>query len=488
MIMDLKKALPSWNSSDQAAGQLVWNSVQKDLEKILLRAYQVADPTLRAMKPDVLAEEKKKFSYISQGNFCDSYFAVQERIAHRLASDVDYVSYLSRVYSEYVSGLIKSLLKNKSFFKMNRDRSIELLVRSVLSDISVVMYHYFIHLNKQADEARAATQAEREQRSREDHDIIAVINTALAALSEGNLTHRIESEMPERVDVLKQNFNRMAKQLEETMSRISFNTSDVMANAEGIRQSADDLSRRTEQQAATLEETSAALTLITQRIIQTTDETQQAHKLVDATRTDAAHSTGVVKNTIDAIAKIEESSNQITSIVGIINELSFQTNILALNASVEAARAGDVGRGFAVVAGEVRVLAQRSADAGKEISSLISRSGAQVKTGVALVRETGESLQRIVRQVQEINALVSNIAAAAQEQSSSISQLNTAMIDMEQTTQKNAAIAEESAAASHNLAAMSDELARLVAQFRLESRGERPVRGKGRAALSVVGT
>ncbi|MBB2199892.1 methyl-accepting chemotaxis protein [Gluconacetobacter sp. 1c LMG 22058] len=486
--MDLKKALPSWNGTDGAAGQEVFRTVRKDLEQILLRAYQVADPTLRAMKPDVLAEEEMKFSYITKGDFCDSYFDVQKRIAQRLAEDVDYVSYLSQVYSAYVSGLINSLLKNRSLFKGGRKHAIDLLVRAVLSDISVVMYHYFIHLNRQADEARAAAQAEREQRAREDNDVIEVINRALAALSTGDLTYRIESEMPKRVEVLKQNFNDMAQQLEETMTRIALNTRDVMANADGIRQSSDDLSRRTEQQAATLEETSSALMLITKRVSQTTNETQQAHKLVDATRADATHSAGIVKSTVEAIARVEESSKEITSIVGIINTLSFQSNILALNASVEAARAGDVGRGFAVVAGEVRVLAQRSADAGKEIANLIGRSSAEVKEGVALVRETGESLQRIVKQVQEINELVTNIAAAAHEQSSSISQLNTAMADMEQTTQKNAAIAEESAAASHNLAAMSDELTRLVAQFTLESRGGSSARERGNAALSLVRT
>ncbi|MBS0966645.1 methyl-accepting chemotaxis protein [Acetobacter okinawensis] len=483
-MTDLKKSLPSWNSADQKLGDVVWDTVHKDLEKILLRAYQAADPTLHTMKRDVLAEEEKKFSFISRGNFCNEYFEVQEKIANRLAGEVDYINYLSQVYSAYVSGLVQSLIRKKTLFQGKKDQLVELLIKSVLSDISVVMYHYFIYLNKQADEARAAAQAERELRAREDHDVINVISQALEALAQGDLTYRIESGMPERVDVLKQNFNTMAAQLEQTMAQISTNTKDVMANADGIRQASDDLSRRTEQQAATLEETSAALTVITQRVRQTTEETRKAHHLVETTQTDAAHSSAIVQNTIEAINQVEQSSNEISGIVGIINDLSFQTNILALNASVEAARAGEVGRGFAVVAHEVRVLAQRSSEAGKEISSLINRSGKQVQSGVTLVRETGASLQRIVDQVKAINDLVSNIALAAQEQAESIGQLNVAMTDMEQTTQKNAAVAEQSAAASHNLAAMSDELASLVAQFHIETKTSYPALTGAPRALS----
>lgn len=283
-MIDLKKALPSWSSADQKTGQTVWNAVNGDLEKILLRAYRASDSSLQAMKSDVLSEEVKKFSYISQGNFCDDYFAVQERIANRLAGEVDYIRYLSQVYAQYVSGLVETLVKKKSLFSGNRNQLIESLIRSVMSDISVVMYHYFIQLNKVADEARAAAQAEREHRAQEDRNVIAVITEALAALSDGDLTYRIESNMPARVEVLKENFNAMAERLEDTMKRISGNTQDVMANADGIRQSSDDLSRRTEHQAATLEETSAALALVTRRIRQTTEETQQAHKLADAAR------------------------------------------------------------------------------------------------------------------------------------------------------------------------------------------------------------
>lgn len=481
-MTDIKETLLPWSSADQKSGQLVWDIVHKDLEQILLAAYRAADPSLQQMPRDVLAEETQKFACISRGDFNDTYFGIQEKITHRLAEKVDYVSYLSQVYSRYAGGLLQTLVSKKPRFRGNMSELVGSLTRSVLSDVAVVMYHYFAHLNGIADQARAAAQAEREIRSKEDQDVIQTVSLALKALAEGDLTHRVQG-LPERVAALQQNFNATAEQLEQAMRQISNNTKDVMANAEGIKQSADDLSRRTEQQAATLEETSAALTQITQRVRKTTDETQQAHDVVNAARVDAEHAGAVVQTTIEAINKIDESSKEITSIVGIINDLAFQTNILALNASVEAARAGDSGRGFAVVANEVRILAQRSGEAAKEIATLIGTSGKQVKAGVSLVLEAGSSLQRIVSQVTQINVLVSNIAAAAQGQAASIGELNIAMGDMELTTQKNAAVAEESAAASHNLSTMANELTRLVAQFTIGHGGGQSIGRSGMALL-----
>jgi methyl-accepting chemotaxis protein len=166
------------------------------------------------------------------------------------------------------------------------------------------------------------------------------------------------------------------------------------------------------------------------------------------------------------MTKIEASSKEIANIIGVIDEIAFQTNLLALNAGVEAARAGDAGRGFAVVATEVRALAQRSADAAKEIKTLILNSGAQVESGVKLVNATGHALERIVAQVARLSRLVSEIAASAQEQSSALAEVNTAVNQMDQVTQQNAAMVEQTSAASHNLSSEADALVRLVSQFR----------------------
>jgi methyl-accepting chemotaxis protein len=251
------------------------------------------------------------------------------------------------------------------------------------------------------------------------------------------------------------------------MQGIAANTQGVRAGAAEITRSSDDLSRRTERQAASLEETAAALDEINVTVGKTAHGANEAREVVNTAKSDAERSGTVVRETVTAMQEIETSSRQISNIIGVIDEIAFQTNLLALNAGVEAARAGDAGRGFAVVATEVRALAQRSADAAKEIKTLISASGTQVEAGVRLVGETGKALTRIVEQVNKLSDLVGNIARSAQEQATGLGQVNSAVNQMDQVTQQNAAMVEEATAASHALAAEAEELSRLVAQFRV---------------------
>ncbi|MGH6955246.1 MAG: methyl-accepting chemotaxis protein, partial [Caulobacteraceae bacterium] len=239
-----------------------------------------------------------------------------------------------------------------------------------------------------------------------------------------------------------------------------------------ISQAADNLSKRTEQQAASLEETAAALDEITATVRKTAEGANHAREIVSTARADAEQSGEVVRRAVGAMSAIEQSAQQISQIIGVIDEIAFQTNLLALNAGVEAARAGDAGKGFAVVASEVRALAQRSADAAKEIKALISASTQQVGQGVDLVGQTGQSLERIVGQVAEITGVVSEIAASAQEQATGLQEVNTAVNQMDQVTQQNAAMVEQSTAASHSLSQEAGELARLVGRFKV---GEEPV-------------
>jgi methyl-accepting chemotaxis protein len=262
-------------------------------------------------------------------------------------------------------------------------------------------------------------------------------------------------------------FNESVDKLEETIRSITENAVAVTSGASEITQASDDLSRRTEQQAASLEQTAAALDQITASVRKTAEGANEAREVVALAKTDAARSSDVVKETVRAMGGIESSSKQIGNIIGVIDEIAFQTNLLALNAGVEAARAGDAGRGFAVVATEVRALAQRSADAAKEIKTLISASGAQVATGVKLVGETGMALGRTLEQVEQINQLVREIAASAREQATGLGEVNTAVNQMDQVTQQNAAMVEEATAASHSLAGEALELGRLVGQFHL---------------------
>jgi methyl-accepting chemotaxis protein len=241
----------------------------------------------------------------------------------------------------------------------------------------------------------------------------------------------------------------------------------IRAGAGEISTAADDLSRRTEQQASSLEETAAALEEITVTVKKTAEGARHARDIVSTAKVDADKSGEVVREAMAAMTGIDKSSKQISDIIGVIDEIAFQTNLLALNAGVEAARAGDAGRGFAVVASEVRALAQRSAQAAKEIKGLISASTAQVDQGVRLVGRTGEALGRIVAQVVEINTVIADIAASAQEQSTGLEQVNTAVNEMDQVTQKNAAMVEEMTAAAHGLAGETEELGQLIARYQI---------------------
>ncbi|MBP9753476.1 MAG: globin-coupled sensor protein [Phenylobacterium sp.] len=290
---------------------------------------------------------------------------------------------------------------------------------------------------------------------------------ALQALNEGDLRHRMSQNFVGEYAKLGADFNKAISHLEEVMAAIAGNVSGIHAGADEISTAADDLSRRTEQQAATLEETAAALDEITVTVRKTASGAKACAEVVLAARGDAQTSGDVVQQAVSAMSQIESSAQQISQIIGVIDEIAFQTNLLALNAGVEAARAGEAGRGFAVVASEVRALAQRSAEAAKEIKVLISASTAQVSSGVQLVGQTGEALQRIVSRVAEIDGLVSEIAASAQEQSVGLAQVNTAVNQMDQVTQQNAAMVEQSTAASHNLAQEAQGLAGSVALFQV---------------------
>jgi methyl-accepting chemotaxis protein len=326
----------------------------------------------------------------------------------------------------------------------------------------------------EADKAAiAAAHAAEEERKRTEQAAIAEqaailagsIGVGLERLAAGDLVFRLTNPLPPIYEKLRGDFNNAMETLLKAMQAIFSNTEAVGSGAGEITQASDDMARRTEQQAATLEQTAAALDEITATVRKTADGANEARKVVSDAKADAERSGNVVRETVGAMSKIETSSKEIGNIIGVIDEIAFQTNLLALNAGVEAARAGDAGRGFAVVATEVRALAQRSADAAKEIKALISTSSAQVDSGVRLVNETGKALERIVIQVTQLNALVNEIAASAQEQATGLNEVNTAVNQMDQVTQQNAAMVEQATAASHSLVGEAAELLRLLSQF-----------------------
>lgn len=317
---------------------------------------------------------------------------------------------------------------------------------------------------KKEDEERAAREAEE---ARQDQIAITSVAEALHRLADGDLVYRIDAVFAPKSEKLRFDFNAAVQKLQQAMLSISASAGGIHSGSGEISAAADDLSRRTEQQAAGLEETAATLDEITATVKTTAEGAIHAQKVVANAKADADKSGEVVRQAIAAMGGIEKSSQQIGQIIGVIDEIAFQTNLLALNAGVEAARAGDAGRGFAVVASEVRALAQRSAEAAKEIKSLISASTAQVSQGVEFVGEAGSALERIVAQVAEINTAVASIAASAQEQATGLHQVNGAVNQMDQVTQQNAAMVEETTAAAHSLSHESEELTRLLSRFQL---------------------
>jgi methyl-accepting chemotaxis protein len=323
---------------------------------------------------------------------------------------------------------------------------------------------------------RARTEAERRQAAEERSGVVAALAESLARLSEGDLTATIEADFRGDYRRLKDDYNQAIGALREAMNAISTATGGLKGGADEIAQASDDLSRRTEQQAASLEETAAALDEITATVKRSAEGAKQASGAASTARGDAERSGEVVREAVSAMGEIEQSSGKITQIIGVIDEIAFQTNLLALNAGVEAARAGDAGKGFAVVASEVRALAQRSADAAKEIKALIATSSAQVERGVKLVGDTGQALTGIVAKVTEIDGLISEIALSSQEQATGLNQVNTAVNQMDQVTQQNAAMVEEATAAATNLQTEAVELAKLVGRFETGQAPQRAAR------------
>jgi methyl-accepting chemotaxis protein len=289
--------------------------------------------------------------------------------------------------------------------------------------------------------------------------------SALKALSEGDLTQTVATPFLPALEKLRIDFNETSAKLRGTLQTISQNAGAIAAASQQIQSASNDLSKRTEQQAASVEETAAALEEITTTVADSSHRAQEAGQLVRKTKENAEHSGNVVAQAVEAMGKIEKSAAEISNIIGVIDEIAFQTNLLALNAGVEAARAGDAGKGFAVVAQEVRELAQRSAQAAKEIKELINASNEQVKSGVALVGNTGRALGEIVSQVIQVDSNVGAIVEASKEQATGLKEINTAVNTMDQGTQQNAAMVEETTAAAHSLAREAEQLFDLLGQF-----------------------
>ncbi|PDS43912.1 methyl-accepting chemotaxis protein [Rhizobium anhuiense] len=325
------------------------------------------------------------------------------------------------------------------------------------------------------------------------NDLVAAVNRGIAetcrvvaALADGDLTENMRGEFQGAFGELKENVNATMVSLRSVLGEVRAAVDIINGGAGEMRIASGDLSKRTEQQAASLEETSSALEEITVAVKNSTERALEASHMVDEAKKGTGQSSAVVSQAVSAMGRIEQASGEIVQIINVIDEIAFQTNLLALNAGVEAARAGEAGKGFAVVAQEVRELAQRSANAAKDIKVLINRSSSEVHSGVKLVTATGEALGDIQGQVVKIDEHVRSIATAAREQSTGLSEVSTAVNQMDQVTQQNAAMVEESTAATNRLADEAANLARLIARFKLDAAqvAPRAVTSESRPAIS----
>jgi len=296
---------------------------------------------------------------------------------------------------------------------------------------------------------------------------LAELSRLLRAIAAGDLSIRMVGDFKGVFAQMRDDADATVDQLTAIVGRIQHSSGAINLAASEIVAGNDDLSRRTEQQAASLEETAASMEELTSTVRQNADHARKADELVQSTARVAGQGGEVVAQVVTTMAGIETSSRRIADIISVIDGIAFQTNILALNAAVEAARAGEQGRGFAVVASEVRTLAQRSADAAREIKSLIEDSVGQVEGGAVMVRRAGTTMEEIVASVQQVTQIMAEISAASQEQSAGIEQVSQTVIQMDEATQQNAALVEEANAAARSMESQSQALQGAVAIFKL---------------------
>ena len=398
------------------------------------------------------------------------------------ADYVDAVSTVGRVHARlgleprwYIGGyalilenIVRSIITQelKGFFTRGKAEKLGDDISAVLKAALVDMdYAISVYLEALAQE-RAKAQAEGEALKHEQDTALSALARALGTLADGDLTQPIAEPLAVSFDALKANYNASLESLCAAMQDIGQAVHHVSDQSREISTAAGDMAKRTEHQASTLEETAAALDEISTISREAQTRTREVQTIVMQSAAEAEKSGTVVDDAVRAMSDIEDSSRRMTQIIGVIDEIAFQTNLLALNAGVEAARAGEQGKGFAVVAQEVRELAQRSATAAKEIKELIGRSSADVTRGVQLVHGTGDALRGIGEQVRAINDHMASIARSAEEQASGIANINSAVGNMDLITQQNAAMVEETSAATEKLLEEATRLAHLVSGFR----------------------
>ena len=413
--------------------------------------------------------QQEHWGNLSGGNFDESYVngvAAVGRTHARIGLEPRWYSGgYALVMSEPVRGLMEK--QWPSLFARQQGKALAEKLTAVIKAAMLDMdYSISVYLDALDEKGRVLE----EERARAEADqalALEHLRRGLEALSRGDLEATLPSDLPGDFRGMAEDYNRAVGALRDSFTSVRTTSGHILEGADVMSKATDDLALRTAQQAAGVEESSAALQQLSVSVSQTAANAEKASSAVRETQEKAKNSGELVTSAVSAMAGIEKSSTEIAKIIGVIDEIAFQTNLLALNAGVEAARAGEAGKGFAVVAQEVRELAQRSASAAKEIKALITTSSEHVRNGVGLVGQTGKALEQIVTQVADINTNVAAIVKASKEQTIGLREINSAINSLDQTTQQNAAMVEESTAASLRLANEADALHTLLAQFRL---------------------
>ena len=460
-----KLAFFSIGEKDRAAfpnvGAVVARTGPKALDQLYARIAATPETARQFSSQVAMASARAKqiehWQTLFSGGANAAYFARAEKVGKVHAriglAPQWYIGAYASVLGPIIEGLAGPLAKGQA-------RKIATLVKMALLDMEIAVETYFA--------------VEEERRSK----VIDAMGASLKRMTDGDFSSPLEALPPEFASI-HDDFETMRAQVGAALGDVTQTSRAVDVGAQEIRQASDDLARRTEQQAASLEDASAAMTALAASVGSTASDAAHLHDSVQAAHGDAQAGGGVVDEAVHAMTDIHDSALEIGKIIATIDGIAFQTNLLALNAGVEAARAGDAGRGFAVVANEVRALAQRSAEAALDIKKLIGQSSVQVERGVALVGQTGDTFARIVGKVGEIAALASNIAQAASTQAAStqaanIGQVRETVRELDVMTQQNAAMVEEATAASRNLAGEADRMAALVGRFALNDSAAPP--------------